>query len=110
MDPTRKLGSPAISCLPRSSLHISVHKDVDVILKELKGSSRRLQAVLDSYTDELLILERLYYRNKNQHRAALFFRRVSEMRRYGQRLVQWNLSKHVELLRASFFGFTTLQE
>lgn len=61
---------------------------------------------MGSYTDEMRVLERLYYKNKNQHRTSLFFKRVSEIRRYGNRLIELKLPERIELLRASFFGFT----
>lgn len=95
------------TCLPRNSVSIHLHKDVDILLKELKPCARHLRATLGSYTDELRILERLYYKNANQHRAALFFKRVSETRRYGQKFVALNISEHVDHLYASFFGLTT---
>ncbi|KAI6039037.1 hypothetical protein EDC04DRAFT_2688724 [Pisolithus marmoratus] len=98
---------PTVTCLPRSSVSIHLQKDVDVLLKELKPCARHLRATLGSYVDELRILDRLYYKNVNQHRAALFFKRVSETRRYGQRLVTLNISEHVDYLYASFFGLTT---
>ncbi|KAI6106424.1 hypothetical protein EDD16DRAFT_1487557 [Pisolithus croceorrhizus] len=99
--------TPAITCLPRSSVSIHLQKDVDVLLKELKPCMRHLRATLGSYTDELRTLERLYYKNANQHRTALFFKRILETRRYGQRLVALNISEHVDCLYASFFGLTT---
>lgn len=98
---------PAITCLPRSSVSIHLQKDVDVLLKELKPCTRHLRATLGNYTDELRTLERLYYKNANQHRTALFFKRILETRRYGQRLIALNISEHVDCLYASFFGLTT---
>lgn len=98
---------PAITCLPRSSVSIHLQKDVDVLLKELKPCMRHLRATLGSYTDELRMLERLYYKNANQHRTALFFKRILETRRYGQRLIALGISEHVDCLYASFFGLTT---
>lgn len=106
----------ARSCVPtvtsfseRASLENSLHSTVDCILKDLKACSRRLQAALASYQDEMQVLERLYYRSKNQHRAALFFKRISEIRRYGWRLLEVNMTEDVHLLRASFYGATVVQ-
>lgn len=93
----------------RASLENSLHSAVDGILKDLKACSRRLQAALASYQDEMQVLERLYYRSKNQHRAALFFKRISEIRRYGWRLLEVNMTEDVHLLRASFYGATVVQ-
>jgi hypothetical protein len=55
-------------------------------------------------SEELQILERLYYKGKNQHRAALFWKRVSEVRRYARRLDGVGLPDVVERLHRSFFG------
>jgi len=49
-------------------------------------------------------LHQLYYKGKNQHRAALFWRRVVEMRRYGDRVQELDLPSLVDSLRYSFFG------
>ncbi|KAG2150627.1 uncharacterized protein EDB93DRAFT_325767 [Suillus bovinus] len=99
----------ATSFLERASLDNSLHSTVDGILKDLKAYSRRLQAALASYKDEMQVLERLYYRSKNQHRAALFFKRISEIRRYGWRLLEANMTEDANLLRASFYGATVIQ-
>ncbi|KAG1772635.1 hypothetical protein EDD22DRAFT_375725 [Suillus occidentalis] len=93
----------------RASLENSLHSTVDGILKDLKACSRRLQAALASYQDEMHVLERLYYRSKNQHRGALFFKRIAEIRRYGWRLLEANMTEDVQLLRASFYGVTIVQ-
>ncbi|KIK95886.1 hypothetical protein PAXRUDRAFT_139729 [Paxillus rubicundulus Ve08.2h10] len=107
MPAERCRAAPAITLFPRSSLSSSHHKGIDSLLKGLKTCSRRLRAAMSSLTDELRILERLYYKNKNQHRMALFFRRVPEIRRYGQRLVELDLPGRVDLLRASFVGLNS---
>ncbi|KAF8845004.1 hypothetical protein BDN67DRAFT_962484 [Paxillus ammoniavirescens] len=107
MPAERCRATPAITFFPRNSLSSSHHKGIDGLLKDLKTCSRRLRAAMSSFTDELRILDRLYYKNKNQHRTALFFRRVPEIRRYGQRLVELDLSGRVDLLRASFVGLTS---
>ncbi|KAF9231057.1 hypothetical protein BU15DRAFT_16727, partial [Melanogaster broomeanus] len=57
----------------------------------------RLKAAVSSFTDELRILERLYYKSKNQHRMALFFKCVPRSGCYGKRLVGLDLPEHVDL-------------
>ncbi|KAG1756828.1 uncharacterized protein EDB91DRAFT_1241873 [Suillus paluster] len=107
---TRRSRAPIyISFSPRASLENSSHSTVDGILKDLKAYARRLQAALATYQDEMQVLERLYYRSKNQHRVALFFKRVSEIRRYGWRLLEANMPEDVHLLRASFYGASVIQ-
>lgn len=105
----RSCAPTATSFSERASLENSSYSTVDGILKDLKACSRRLQAALASYQDEMKVLERLYYRSKNQHRAALFFKRISEIRRYGWRLLEVNMVEDVHLLRASFYGATVVQ-
>lgn len=109
MNARRGRTSPPISFSPRASLATCSHSTVDGLLKDLKAYSRRLQAALASYQDEMHVLERLYYKSKNQHRMALFFKRVSEIRRYGWRLLEVNISDYMRLLRASFYGVTVVQ-
>ena len=41
---------------------------------------------------------------------ALFFKRVPEMRRFGQRLSELDILEHVDLLRASFVGLEHTNE
>lgn len=96
--------------VPRSTLAQAHHKDIDAVLKDLKLCSRRLKSALDSFRDELRTLERLYYKGKNQHRMALFFKRVPEMRRYGRRLSELDILERVDLLRASFVGLEHTSE
>jgi hypothetical protein len=87
----------------------SSHASIDSILKDLKSCSRRLQVVFSAYHDELQILQRLYYKGKNQHRPALFWKRAAEMKRYGERLDCTGLPGAFELLRCSFFGAISIQ-
>ena len=99
-----------ITTVPRSALPHVHHKEIDAILKDLRLCSRRLKSALDGFKDELRTLERLYYKCKNQHRMALFFKRVPEMRRYGRRLSELDILERVDLLRASFVGLEHTSE
>ena len=99
-----------ITTVPRASTAPAHHKEIDAVLKDLKISSRRLKTALDGLKDELRVLERLYYKNKNQHRMSLFFKRVPEMRRYGRRLSDLDILENVDLLRASFVGLEHTRE
>ncbi|KAJ6596846.1 hypothetical protein DFH09DRAFT_1132894 [Mycena vulgaris] len=95
---------PALSRTAKASLDPTLHPNIDAALKDLKSCARRLQPVLATLSDELQILRRLYYKGKNQHRPALFWRRVAEMRRYGDRVEELSLLSLVDSLRYSFFG------
>ncbi|KAJ7097968.1 hypothetical protein B0H15DRAFT_823628 [Mycena belliarum] len=96
--------APPLARTPKASLEPEFYPNVDAALKDLKMCTRRLQPVLATFSDELQILHRLYYKGKNQHRPALFWRRVAEMRRYGDRVEELSLLSLVDSLRYSFFG------
>lgn len=110
MDTRRVKSAPDLVCSPRGSLDAISHTSIDSVLKELKSSSRRLQTAFSVFRVELQVLERLYYKGKNQHRSALFWKRASEIKRYGERLDGMDLPTSVELLRCSFFGATSVQK
>jgi hypothetical protein len=101
----RRVPTPtALSSQPRSSLDYSSCTAIDAVLKDIKIFSRRLRAGMTRQEDELQILERLYYKGKNQHRSAHFWKRAAEIRRYGRRLDGMKIPDVVERLRHSFFG------
>jgi hypothetical protein len=102
--PKRSLTTPHLVHTIKSSLPASRHASIDAALKALKASSRRLQTAFALLNDELRILERLYYKGKNQHRSALFWKRVLEVRRYSRRLSEISLLEVVESFRLAFFG------
>jgi len=95
---------PLVNFTPRSSLDSKIHPTVDGVLKELKSASRELQKVLTSFRLELELLDRLFYKNKNQHRGALFWRKVTEMRRFGHKLGHYKPDGLVEDARRWFWG------
>ncbi|KAH9038340.1 hypothetical protein EDB85DRAFT_1933357 [Lactarius pseudohatsudake] len=89
--------------LARASLDSSKHSFVDAFLKSLKLHTRKLGALLAQHATELLVLERIYHINNNQHRAALFWKRIVEARRYARRLKSCDVSSLVNGLRMSFY-------
>ena len=93
-----------MTSLARTSLDSSKHAFVDAFLKSLKLHMRKLSALLSQHTTELAVLERIYYINNNQHRAALFWKRVVEARRYSRRLKSCDVSSLANSLRGSFYG------
>jgi hypothetical protein len=102
--PQRVPNAPRLVHNLRSSLELSNCIFIDGALKDLKAASRRLRSACAALQDESRVLERLYYKGKNQHRSALFWRHVSEVRRYYRRLEELRLTRVVEDLRGSFFG------
>ncbi|KAI9064359.1 hypothetical protein FKP32DRAFT_1570669 [Trametes sanguinea] len=95
---------PTLVCTPRASVDAAHTPTIDSVLKQLKACSRRLQAALSTHRTELQVLERLYYKGKNQHRTALFWQRVAEMRRLGGRVDEMHIDDVVESLRLAFWG------
>ncbi|KZT11373.1 uncharacterized protein LAESUDRAFT_720599 [Laetiporus sulphureus 93-53] len=104
----RILDPPPITYLPRASLPAATHPEVDAVLKRLKICTRRLHAALATHRLELQIIDRLYYKNNNQHHTALFWRKTAEMRRFGHRLVGMAVGDLTERFRLSFWGDSTL--
>ncbi|KAH9901312.1 hypothetical protein C8Q73DRAFT_677453 [Cubamyces lactineus] len=102
--PRRQTHPPPLNCLPRATVDSANTPTIDAVLKQLKSATRRLQAALASHRTELQVLERLYYKGKNQHRTALFWQRVAEMRKYGERVDEMHIDDVVESLRLAFWG------
>ncbi|KAL1688425.1 hypothetical protein GGG16DRAFT_127236 [Schizophyllum commune] len=88
----------------RSQVDKDIHPAVDIALRDLKKFSRRLHASFDVFSEELQVLVRVFYKGKNQHRSALFFRRVADIRKFSQRIAEYNAPQIVDSCRCSFFG------
>ncbi|KAI0316680.1 hypothetical protein OF83DRAFT_224480 [Amylostereum chailletii] len=103
MSPHRPPSTP----LARSRISTTSQETIDTLLKSLKAHTRTLNAIFAQHTAEMAVLERLYYKGKNQHGASLLWQRVSEMRRYGKRLQAMDICGLPEALRATFYGEPT---
>lgn len=101
---------PAPVASPRQTLAPDLYAIIDSILKDLKICARRLQAAFTSHQAELRVLERLYSKGNNQHRTALFWRRVADVRRCGRRVDETKLPELVDRFRLSFWGETAQQK
>ncbi|KAF9053629.1 hypothetical protein BDZ89DRAFT_288113 [Hymenopellis radicata] len=99
----REVQPPSFQCQPRGQLPTGAHGYVDSILKNLKKCRRQLNPNFVAYCEELQILERLYYKGKNQHSASLVWKRVFEARRYTQRVATSGIIPFVDGLYLSFF-------
>ncbi|KAA1469494.1 hypothetical protein DENSPDRAFT_918632 [Dentipellis sp. KUC8613] len=99
-----RAGRSSAGFIPRATLDLPCQETVDVFLKEIKTPIRRTKLVLSVLTGESGVLERLYYKGKNQHGASLFWQRLSEMRRYSRRLQDMDLLGLLEAVRASFYS------
>ncbi|KAF9451071.1 hypothetical protein P691DRAFT_724893 [Macrolepiota fuliginosa MF-IS2] len=94
----------------KDSLDPSICAHVDLALKRLKLVTRRLSTTLTALEDESRLLDRLFYKGKNQHRTSLFWRHVQEMRRLCSRFNGLDLSKSVTQIRHSFYNSTDYQK
>jgi len=88
----------------RTTIAKNLQPIVDSSLKDLRNVSQRITAFLTPFAEELQVLERLYYKGKNQHSLALFWRKVPEMRRFGRRIASLPLSEGIEALRYAFYS------
>ncbi|KAI0030747.1 hypothetical protein K488DRAFT_53531 [Vararia minispora EC-137] len=98
------ISGPSTSKTVRAELSSSSQNAVDGFLKALKAYTRQLNALLDLHATEVAVLERLYYKGKNQHGASLHWKRVCEARRFGKCLQDAQLDSLVQDLRTSFYG------
>ena len=99
----RRPSCPRFSYTQRSDIPQAIHGTIDVALKSLRSYARQVTPVELSLSDELRILERLYYKSVNQHRSALFFQKVEEVRRMGNRILEVNIGGMIEDLRYAFY-------
>lgn len=100
----RHVDIPHVVCKPRGLLDQTYQTVLDAALKDLKIAGRQLTLCLAMHADESQVLQRLYYKGKNQHRTALFWRRLVETRRYCDRLQGMKIPSLVDGLRYSFFS------
>lgn len=96
----------ANSSRPRNSLGMNHHSTIDSCLKTLRTTVRNVSALEEGLAEEAQLLERLYYKSKNQHRSALFWRHVCEIRRISGRMMtldkKGKVGRCLETLRSSF--------
>lgn len=88
----------------RNNLDPIVVNAVDTCLKSLRKTSRKLPPTVSSHASETQILERIIYKNKNQHGRTLFFRNLVEIQRFATRIEEASLSKLIETTRAAFYS------
>lgn len=80
---------------------------IDAVLKDLRRCAKTLSSASLNFSDECRILERLYYKGRNQHRSGLFWKRVQEIRRYAARLNPTVILGILEDFRSSFYAGET---
>jgi hypothetical protein len=100
----RSVSAPAPYYALKADAEFSLHSAIEAQLKKLKLVCRQLREQFTMLDLEARVVERLYYKNKNQHRSATFWHRFVEMRRYTGRLNGLGLPDVLDDLRASFYG------
>ena len=88
----------------RNNLDTALVDSVDNFLKSLRKTSRKLPPTTSSHASEVQTLERIIYKNKNQHGRTLFFRNLVEIKRFAARIEEANLSNLLERVRAAFYS------
>ncbi|KAG9097969.1 hypothetical protein FRC06_006958 [Ceratobasidium sp. 370] len=84
---------------PRSNVDIP---SVSHLLKALKTSNKHVRANQKLLLTELHLLERVYYKGKNQHGLSLFWRSVVSTRRMASRIYEVNAPRLLEILASMF--------
>jgi hypothetical protein len=100
----RRLTLPKPHPKSRNNLEPVLVNAVDICLKSLRKTSRRLPSTISSHASETQILERIIYKNKSQHGRTLFFRNLVEIKRFATRIEEASLSKLIETTRAAFYS------
>ena len=102
--PTRRYARrPKLNPQDRAFVRAAQIRAVDAFLKELRSYSQQVSPLVSCLNDELRILERMYYKGVNQHRSAIFWRRVEETRKLGRRIAEIRLGDLIEDLRYAFY-------
>ena len=96
--------SPKLSSTQRSGVSQPVARKVDAVLKDLRTCSRQLSTSQPCLSDEMRVLERLYYKGVNQHRSAKFWKRVQDIRKCCKRITEVDLLSFVDNLRYAFYA------
>ncbi|KAL5533299.1 hypothetical protein ACEPAF_5075 [Sanghuangporus sanghuang] len=94
---------PKLTQRARNDIDASLCPKIDACLKAARQCAQQVAPFESCLQDEMRILERLYYKGANQHRSALFWRRVKEVRRLGRRVLEVRLSGLLDDLRYSFY-------
>ncbi|KAF8590559.1 hypothetical protein K439DRAFT_1300817, partial [Ramaria rubella] len=88
---------------PRCSIEFSRHSSIDISLKDFRNVAQRTLTFSTSFSNELQLLNRIFYKGKNQHRSAIFWRKIQEVRRLGTRIKELNIPRLVEDWRYAFY-------
>jgi hypothetical protein len=84
---------------PRNNLDVPT---INRLLKELKFGHKNVRSSQKQLFTEMHLLERVYYKGKNQHGLSLFWRSVASVRRMAARVYETNLPRLLEILGSMF--------
>ncbi|CAE6517692.1 unnamed protein product [Rhizoctonia solani] len=84
---------------PRDNLDIPA---ITQLLKQLKSGNKNARSSQKLLFAEMHVLERVYYKGKNQHGLSLFWRSVVSVRRMSKRIYETNLPGLLETLGGMF--------
>ncbi|KAG9125940.1 hypothetical protein FRC07_005518 [Ceratobasidium sp. 392] len=84
---------------PRSNADIP---SIGHLLKILKTNSKNVRSGQKQLLAEIHLLERVYYKGKNQHGLSLFWRSVVSARRMASRIYEVNIPRLLEILAGMF--------
>ncbi|QRW00052.1 hypothetical protein RhiJN_28070 [Ceratobasidium sp. AG-Ba] len=84
---------------PRSNTDVP---SIGQLLKKLKTSNRDIRSSQKQLGAEIHLLERVYYKGKNQHGLSLFWRNVVATRRMASRVHEVNIPRLLEILAGMF--------
>lgn len=87
------------SSKPRDNLDIPA---ITLLLKKLKPVHKNVHSSQKRLFTEMHLLERVYYKGKNQHGSSLFWRNVVSARRMTARIYETNLPRLLEILSSIF--------
>lgn len=84
---------------PRDNLDVPT---ITQLLKQLKSGYKNVRSSQKQLFAEMHILERVYYKGKNQHGLSLFWRSVVSVRRMSGRIYETNVPRLLEILGGMF--------
>ena len=102
MSAQRAVVTPAMITVSRDTLPLASMSTVDATLKALRSASKRMHAVAEAHDVELALLDTLCFKNNNQHRISLFWRRIQEVKRLALRVQDMKLHELIDWARIGF--------
>lgn len=99
----RQFSVPASQRTPRNAVDDETAQGISKALKSLRKLSKTVAAFSQALSDELRILERVYYKHLNSQRVTIPWRKVVEVRRILNRLLEADLPKLLDSVRGVFY-------